>query len=210
MRTWSWLKLISYFFLPFSEIFFDWIFPYAFQKLDIGNKFIAIFGDTLEGSVQKNDALESYFEYCKYFNYNIDEIFFASEMKLEDDSLLKEGEVTYEGSKIFDLGDEKLVGVKSNGSTSYFYQDVALASKLNTSTLYLTGVEQDNHFKSLKKLFPTTNHVGLGLVQLDGKKMSSSEGNVIYMIDFINSLLPFSLFSYYYFSICFIYLVLIA
>ena len=162
----------------------------AFQKLNVGKKFIAIFGDTLEGAVQKDDALKSYFEYCKNFNYNVDEIFFASEMKLEDESLLKDGEGTYEGSKIFDLGDEKLVGVKSTGSTSYFYQDVALASKLKSSTLYLTGTEQDNHFKSLKKLFTTTNHIGLGLVQLDGKKMSSSEGNVIYMTDFINSLLP--------------------
>ena len=162
----------------------------AFQKLGVGNKFIAIFGDTLEGLVKKDDALKSYFEYCKNFNYKVDEVFFASEMKLQNEDLLIDGEGTYEGSKIFDLGDEKLVGIKSSGSTSYFYQDVALASKLKSSTLYLTGTEQDNHFKSLKKLFTTTNHVGLGLVQLDGKKMSSSEGNVIYMTDFINSLLP--------------------
>jgi arginyl-tRNA synthetase len=110
-------------------------------------------------------------------------------MKLKDESLLKDGEDIYEGSKVFDLGNEKLVAIKSSGATTYFYQDVALANKLKASTLYLTGVEQDNHFKSLNKLFPDTNHIGLGLVLLDGKKMSSSEGNVIYMNDFIDDLM---------------------
>jgi arginyl-tRNA synthetase len=161
----------------------------AFQKLGVGKKFIAIFGDTLEGLVEKETALESYKLHCKNFNYNIDELFFASEMKLEDESLLKDGEDIYEGSKVFDLGNEKLVAIKSSGATTYFYQDVALASKLKASTLYLTGVEQDNHFKSLNNLFPDTNHIGLGLVLLDGKKMSSSEGNVIYMNDFIDDLM---------------------
>jgi arginyl-tRNA synthetase len=161
----------------------------AFQKLGVGKKFIAIFGDTLEGLVEKETALESYKLHCKNFNYNIDELFFASEMKLEDESLLKDGEDIYEGSKVFDLGNEKLVAIKSSGATTYFYQDVALANKLKASTLYLTGVEQDNHFKSLNNLFPDTNHIGLGLVLLDGKKMSSSEGNVIYMNDFIDDLM---------------------
>lgn len=161
----------------------------AFQKLGVGKKFIAIFGDTLEGVVEKETALESYKLHCKNFNYNIDKLFFASEMKLKDESLLKDGEDIYEGSKVFDLGNEKLVAIKSSGATTYFYQDVALANKLKASTLYLTGVEQDNHFKSLNKLFPDTNHIGLGLVLLDGKKMSSSEGNVIYMNDFIDDLM---------------------
>lgn len=165
----------------------------AFQSLNIGKKFIAIFGDTLDGKVDKDDALKSYFNHCNNFSYKVDDVYFASQMELENENLLTDGEGDYEGSKIFDLEDEKLVGIKSNGSTSYFYQDVALASKLNDTTLYLTGVEQDNHFKSLKKLFPKTNHLGLGLVHLDGKKMSSSEGNVIFLNDFINELL--SLFN---------------
>jgi arginyl-tRNA synthetase len=161
----------------------------AMQKLKIGDNFIAILGDTLEGSVEKSDALNSYTKYCNDFNYQVNKIFYASKMKLENESLLEDGEDLYIGSKIFNLGDEKIVGIKSSGSTSYFYQDVALASKLNDSTLYLTGLEQDNHFKSLKKLYPNTNHIGLGLVLLDGKKMSSSAGNIIYLKDFIDSLL---------------------
>jgi arginyl-tRNA synthetase len=161
----------------------------AFQKLGIGKKFIAILGDTLDGKVDKGDALNSYLESCSDFGYKVDDIFYASKMKLIDESILKEGEGDYIGSKVFELVDEKIVGIKSTGSTSYFYQDVALASKLNSSTLYLTGLEQDNHFKSLKKIFPNTKHIGLGLVLLDGKKMSSSEGNIIYMKDFINDLM---------------------
>lgn len=161
----------------------------AFQKLNVGNKFIAILGDTLDGKVQKEDALELYKKYCTDFGYIVDEVFYASQMILNNKTLLTDGEGDYSGSKVFDLGDEKLVGIKSTGLTSYFYQDVSLAEKLNDSTLYLTGFEQDNHFKSLKKLYPKTNHVGLGLVLLDGKKMSSSEGNIIYLEDFINDLM---------------------
>ncbi len=161
----------------------------AFQKLGVGNKFISIFGDTLEGVVSKVDALESYHKHCKDFNYKVDDIFYASEMKLKNSSILIDGDGEYVGSKIFNLGDEKMVGIKSSGKTTYFYQDVALAEHLNSSTLYLTGFEQDNHFKSLKKIYDTTNHLGLGLVQLDGKKMSSSEGNIIYLKDFVDNLM---------------------
>jgi len=162
----------------------------AFQKLGIGKKFIAILGDTLDGQVQKEDALETYYKICEDFGYNVDEIFYASKMKLEDESILKDGEGDYIGSKIFDIDGEKIVGIKSSGSTSYFYQDVALAQHLDSSTLYLTGLEQENHFNSLNKLQEKTNHIGLGLVLLDGKKMSSSEGNIIFLSDFINDLLP--------------------
>jgi len=161
----------------------------AFQKLNVGKNCIAILGDTLTGVVNKDDALKSYHNICNDFGYKVSQIYFASKMKLDDESILKDGTEGYTGTKIFDLGDEKIVGIKNTGSTSYFYQDVSLAQKLNSSTLYLTGLEQDNHFKSLKKIFPKTNHIGLGLVQLDGKKMSSSEGNIIYLSDFVNDLM---------------------
>ena len=162
----------------------------SFQKLGIGKNFISILGDTLEtGNVDKETALKNFKDYCKGFGYSIDKIFFASEMKLKDDSLLVDGVGDYEATKVFQIEDEKIVGVKSNGKTSYFYQDVALAQHLNDSTLYLTGFEQDNHFKSLETLFPKVNHLGLGLVMLNGEKMSSSKGNVLYLNDFISELL---------------------
>lgn len=163
----------------------------SFQKLGIGKNFISILGDTLEtGNVDKETALKNFKSYCKGFGYSIDKIFFASEMKLKDNSLLVDGVGDYETTKVFQIKDEKIVGIKSNGKTSYFYQDVALAQHLNDSTLYLTGFEQDNHFKSLETLFPKVNHLGLGLVMLNGEKMSSSKGNVLYLNDFISELLP--------------------
>lgn len=160
----------------------------AMQKLSVGNKFIAILGDTLDGSVKKDEAFKSYQKYCQDFGYNVSDIYYASDMKIKDESILTDGEDEYK-SKVFDLGDEKIVGIKSSGKTTYFYQDVALAEHLGKSTLYLTGFEQNNHFKSLKKIHTHTNHIGLGLVLLDGKKMSSSEGNIIFLEDFINQLL---------------------
>lgn len=160
----------------------------AFQKLGISKKSIAILGDTLEGK-DKGTCLKYYLNICSEFGYKIDDIFYASEMELKDKSILKDGVGSYSGSKVFEIGDEKIVGIKSSGLTTYFYQDVALASNLNNSTLYLTGFEQNGHFSSLKKIFPKINHIGLGLVLLDGKKMSSSEGNVIYMQDFIDNLM---------------------
>lgn len=158
----------------------------SMQSLGVGEKFIAILGDTLDGSVDQADAYQKYVDLCKEFNYNIDKIVFASEQELEDDSLLKDGDGEYLGTKLFDLGDEKVVGIKSSGKTTYFYQDVALAQKLNDSTLYLTGFEQDGHFNNLKKIFPNIKHIGLGLVTIDGKKMSSSEGNVLFLDDILN------------------------
>ena len=168
----------------------------AFQKLGVGKSFISILGDTLKGKVNKKTALQKYKEHCKTVGYQISDIYFASEMNLKNQSLLKQGEKIgeddYSDTQIFEIGDEKIVGIKGKkggGNTSYFYQDVALAEQLNNSTLYLTGFEQENHFKLLKKLFPHTNHIGLGLVMLNGKKMSSSKGNVIYLDKFLDDMM---------------------
>ncbi len=164
----------------------------AFQGLGVGKKFVAIFGDTLQGVVTKDDALENYQYYCSKLNYKVNKSFFASAMKLNDFSNLIPGEGAFEKTKVFQINDEKIVGIKSDGSTTYFYQDVALAQELNPeqdkSMLYLTGLEQDNHFKLLNKLYPKTKHIGLGLVLYNGKKMSSSDGNVIYMDELFREL----------------------
>ncbi len=159
----------------------------SLQKIGIGENTIAILGDTLEGSVDKEDALTKYKLYLKKYNYIIDNIYFASEQILKNDILI-DGEGEWLGCKVFDLGEDKIVGIKSTGATSYFYQDVALQQYLNMPTLYLTGYEQNNHFEQLGKLFPHIQHKGLGLVLIDGKKMSSSEGNVIFMEDILTIL----------------------
>lgn len=160
----------------------------SLYTLGIVENTVAILGDTLEGAVDKSDALQKYNNYCNNFGYTVDNLYFASEQKVIGNYLV-DGEGDYLNTKIFDLGeDNKIVGIKSDGSTSYFYQDVALAEMLNASTLYLTGVEQIPHFQNLKILFPHIEHIGLGLVLVDGKKMSSSEGNVFFMEDILNML----------------------
>jgi arginyl-tRNA synthetase len=160
----------------------------AIQKLGLTNKTIAILGDTLTGDVNKEEAFNTYKTTLNNFDYTLDNIYYASEQKIINDFMFQDGVDEYEGTKIFDINGDKIVGIKSDGTTSYFYQDVALQLKLNSSTLYLTGYEQNNHFESLKKMFPYIEHKGLGLVMIDGKKMSSSNGNVLYVTDIFNLL----------------------
>lgn len=163
----------------------------AFQNLGVAEQYISILGDTLSGEVSKEEALGKFKEYCDKFEYKVDKIFFASEMKYGGNLIDGDGE--YEGTKIVEVGDNKVVVIKKDGSTSYFYQDLALAEKLNDDTLYLTGYEQENHFKILKGICPQINHIGLGLVKLQTKdgltgKMSTRLGNVVYLSDLMNDL----------------------
>jgi hypothetical protein len=165
----------------------NFILAKAFQNMEIGEEFISILGDTLDGSVSKVDAFKMYKTYCEVFELDISEIFYASKM-LYMGSNLKEGSGEYAGTMVFDTGEEKIVGIKSDGSTSYFFQDAALAELLDAPTLYLTGREQDGHFNALHKLYPKTHHIGLGLVKLQ-TKMSSRDGNVIFFSDLIEDCL---------------------
>lgn len=151
----------------------------ALQSMGISENIISIMGDTLSGNVDPIKTFENYKKMCDLFKFKLGDVYYASQMEYKGD-LLVDGEGDYEGTKVFDIDGEKVVGIKSDGvSTSYFYQDVTLADHLNDKTLYLTGFEQDNHFNQLKKLFPHIDHIGLGLVMIDGKKMSSSDGNII-------------------------------
>lgn len=159
----------------------------ALQKLGVGNSFIANLGDTLEGEVSKEEALKTYQELCEVFDYKVNKIFFASHFKCSDE-VLCDGTGEYTGTKTFKVGDKEIVGVKSSGATSYFYQDYALASQLDAKTLYLTGFEQKEHFNNLKVVFPQIEHLPLGLVTVKNAKMSSRAGNVIMFSDILESL----------------------
>jgi len=174
----------------------NFILAKTFKKMQIGIRFISILGDTLKGDVNHLDATNMFGTYCDTFDLYVSKVFLASNMEYKGE-LLQDGEGKYEGTKVFDTGEEKIVGIKSDGSTSYFYQDMALAEELKEPTLYMTGNEQDGHFASLKKFFPNTNHVGLGLVKLvvetkmgpKEKKMSSRDGSVIMFSDLIEDCL---------------------
>jgi len=158
----------------------------AFNKLGVCKKVIAMFGDTLEGTVSNEKGLKLAYSLFKKFNYSISKVFFASKLKYK--GKLEEGTGNYDNTKIININDSKVVMVKSTGKTSYLYHDVALASKLNKPTLYLTGYEQKEHFNNLKTLFPNIVHLYLGLVKLNNSKMSSSEGNVILIKDLLEEL----------------------
>jgi len=168
----------------------------AFQALGTSHKYISILGDTLTGDVTKEEALNQFKVHCKTFNYQIDNIYFASEMKC-DESKFIDGVGDYEGTKIVQNGETKIVAIKKDGTTSYFYQDISLAEELNTETLYLTGYEQENHFNELKKIYPFVNHIGLGLLKFQSnklvgnsnEKMSTRLGNVVYLEDLMNDLM---------------------
>ena len=159
------------------------------QSIGLGDNFISVLGDTLEKTtLDKEKALSDFNMYCDKFGYNVSKILLASEQKIIDESILFEGEGDYTGTKIFKIGDQKIVAIKNAGQTSYFYQDVAVAQNLNSTTLYVTGFEQNEHFINLKILFPHIDHIGMGLVMLDGEKMSSSKGNVIFIEEYIKKL----------------------
>jgi len=160
----------------------------AFKSLDVCKQTISIYGDTEERDVSKENAIASLKEYYHNFDYHPDREYFASEMVYNGDKL-SDGEEKYAGCKVFNAGEQKIVGIKSSGQSSYFYQDVCLAELLfPAKTLYLTGMEQIQHFDSLKKLFPNITHIPLGLVKLEGKEISSRLGNNILIEDFIKEM----------------------
>lgn len=165
----------------------------TFKSMGFAEEIVAILGDTLEeNGVLQVDAIRSYNSYCKMFGYNVEHLHFASAVKLDkktEKKLLKEGEGDYKGTYFFDVDGEKKVAIKTDGKTTYLYQDVALSYMLKDKTLYLTGNEQKSHFDLVEKLSPKKiKHIGLGLVVVKGSKMSSRDGNVIYMKDVISEL----------------------
>ena len=121
--------------------FSNFVLAKAFQKMGVAESTISILGDTLEGMVSKDEAFAKFNCYCHEFDYKIDKTFFASEMKYYGKLIAGEGE--YFGTKIIESGEDKIVVVKSDGSTSYFYQDLALAETLNAETLYLLILSKD-------------------------------------------------------------------
>ena len=159
---------------------------------------VAILGDTLGTEEINEENLDFLKTFFKDYGYD-PELYFASKMKLKDDSILIDGEGKYEGTKVFDLGEEKMVGIKSDGSTNYFYQDICFAQELDNPTLIITGSEQKEHFEKVAQVNPNVQHKSLGLVKVKAgdklsadnqeQKMSSRLGNVIFMKDVIIDLL---------------------
>jgi len=100
-----------------------------------------------------------------------------------------------------DIGmDHKLV-LRSNGTTVYITQDLALAyQKLadfgEASSIYVVGNEQDYHFKVLFEILRRLGlakpeglyHLSYGMVELPSGKMKSREGTVVDADDLLEEL----------------------
>jgi len=165
---------------------------------------VSILNDT-DNNVNKEAYYGQYQEFCKIFNYNRYRDYFASEMNIVDgqlgefgyvlndkfefhDRYLKDKEFNYYkvkdgkylGCVAIDTPDPKIL-IKNDGSTTYLNQDLAFAKKLYEPIIYLTGSEQKSHFETVCKFFPNNKNLSIGLIKLDGKKMASREGNVIFL-----------------------------
>ncbi len=107
-----------------------------------------------------------------------------------------------EGAEIVDLSEYDMppcLIVKKDGSSIYATRDLAAVlyrkQEYNfTRCLYVTGQEQRLHFKQVFKVIELLGnewakdsliHIPYGLVSLDGEKLSTREGNVIYAEDIL-------------------------
>ncbi len=118
--------------------------------------------------------------------------------KLTDANLLTESE----GAKIVDLEEYNMppcLILKNDGSSIYATRDLAaIFYRKNTynfvKALYVTGQEQKLHFAQVFKVVELLGnewaknqlvHIPYGLVSLDGAKLSTRDGNVIYAEDIL-------------------------
>ena len=117
--------------------------------------------------------------------------------------LLKEKKLLIEsqGANVIDLSDYDMppcMITKKDGSSIYHSRDIAAVlyrkEKYNfDKCLYVTGLEQTLHFKQVFKAIELMGydfykglvHVPYGLVSLDGEKLSTRTGNIIYAEDIL-------------------------
>lgn len=136
------------------------------------------------------------------FDYNIGESFYRSQVpalakKLEEIGLLVESE----GAKVIKLDEYDMppcMILKNDGGSIYHSRDIAaiLYRKENfdfDQCIYVTGLEQTLHFKQVFKAIELMGydwyqglvHVPYGLVRLEGEKLSTRAGNIIYAEDIL-------------------------
>lgn len=109
--------------------------------------------------------------------------------------------VESQGAQVIDLEEYQMppcLITKSDGSSIYHSRDIAAVlyrkEKYNfAKCIYVTGLEQSLHFKQVFKAIEvmgydwadTLVHVPYGLVSLDGEKLSTRNGNIIYAEDIL-------------------------
>lgn len=117
--------------------------------------------------------------------------------ELEKRGLLAESQ----GAKVIDLTDYNMppcLITKSDGGSIYHSRDIAAVLYRKETwhfdkCLYVTGLEQTLHFKQVFKAIELMGydwadeliHIPYGLVSLDGEKLSTRNGNIIYAEDIL-------------------------
>ncbi|WP_067624063.1 arginine--tRNA ligase [Alicyclobacillus acidiphilus] len=106
-----------------------------------------------------------------------------------------------DGAEIVRFGDDlpPCIMIKSDGTTIYAVRDVATAVYRYEAyhfdeMIYVVGSEQILHFQQVFKVLQlmghewssNCKHVPFGLLKIDGKKMSSRKGDVIFLEDVLN------------------------
>ncbi len=137
----------------------------------------------------------------KFDSYN-GEAFYNDKMGEVIDILDKKGVlIDSQGAKVVDVGKDMppCIVLKSNGSTIYATRDLAaILYRARTydfeKCIYITATEQILHFKQVfeaakhlvdEKYQKGLTHVTYGMIRLKTGKMSTREGNVIYINDLI-------------------------
>jgi len=137
------------------------------------------------------------------FDYNTGESFYLDKLQavvyeLEDKNLL----VHSQGAKIVDLDKYCMppcLITKSDGSSIYAVRDIAtILYRKNTfkfdKCIYVTGMEQMLYFSQVFKVIELMGysfynnliHIPYGLVYLEGAKLSTRDGNIVYAEEILN------------------------
>lgn len=144
------------------------------------------------------------FDYCLGESFYMDKVP-ALVKVLEDKGLIEESQ----GAKIINLEKYNMppcLITKSNGSSIYHSRDMAAVlyrkNEFNfEKCIYITGLEQKLHFAQFFKAIELMGydwaddliHIPYGLVSLDGEKLSTRTGNIIYAEDILQEAIKRSL-----------------
>ena len=174
-----------------------------FKKLEDGDPYcVEIWKKFRELSLKEFDKVYDILG-VKFDSLN-GEAFYSDKMPEVIDILKKAGKLEEsEGAQVVKLGDDMppCLIIKSNGSTTYATRDLAaIMYRARTydfdKAIYVTSYEQILHFK---QVFATAKYLGLdekytnglvhvpfGMILLKTGKMSTREGKVIKLEDFLN------------------------
>lgn len=137
------------------------------------------------------------------FDYCVGESFYRDKVPaLVRELMAKNLLMESQGANVIDLSQYDMppcLITKSDGGSIYHSRDIAAVlfrkEKYHfEKCLYVTGLEQSLHFKQLFKAIEVMGyewadglvHVPYGLVSLEGEKLSTRSGNIIYAEDILN------------------------